>query len=191
MPGRAGRGCNPCASGRYGFYPLASAHRETVPGPASGARLFRRLRRNGKRCRRPRAAAHVLALQRLLKRENPANFEVFNLGAGRGSSVLEVIQSFEQVTGETLNYRIAPRRAGDVPEAWADTRKANAALGWQARFSLDEAVQSAWAWEKKIDNKARAAIGKAEGENETGTETHGDHQPGCAERPREQHAGRD
>ena len=108
------------------------------------------------------AEAHVLALQRLLKRENPANFEVFNLGAGRGSSVLEVIQSFERVTGETLNYRIAPRRAGDVPQAWADTRKANAALGWQARFSLDEAVQSAWEWEKKINNKTRLAIDKAE-----------------------------
>ena len=108
------------------------------------------------------AEAHVLALQRLLKRENPANFEVFNLGAGRGSSVLEVIQSFERVTGETLNYRIAPRRAGDVPRAWADTQKANAALGWQARFSLDEAVQSAWEWEKKISDKTRLAIGKAE-----------------------------
>ena len=75
---------------------------------------------------------------------------MFNLGAGRGTSVLEVIQSFERVTGETLNYRIAPRRAGDVPAAWADTQKANAALGWQARFSLDEAVQSAWEWEKKM-----------------------------------------
>ena len=99
------------------------------------------------------AEAHVLALRRLIKRENPADFEVFNLGAGRGISVLEVIQSFERVTGERLNYRIAARRPGDVPQAWADTRKANTALGWQARFSLDEAVQSAWEWEKKIRKK--------------------------------------
>ena len=99
------------------------------------------------------AEAHVLALQRLLKRENRTNFEVFNLGAGRGSSVLEVIHSFERVTGERLNYRIAARRPGDVPQAWADTRKAREALGWQARFSLDEAVQSAWEWQKKISKR--------------------------------------
>lgn len=96
------------------------------------------------------AKAHVTALQRLLKGANSSNFEVFNLGTGKGSSVLEVIQSFERVSGEKLNYRIAPRRDGDVIQAYADTKKANEVLGWRAESTLDDAVKSAWDWEKKI-----------------------------------------
>ncbi|KPM31287.1 UDP-glucose 4-epimerase [Croceitalea dokdonensis DOKDO 023] len=96
------------------------------------------------------AKAHVAALQRLLTAKNDTNFEVFNLGTGTGSSVLEVIQSFERVSGEKLNYRIAPRREGDVIQAYADTAKANEVLGWKAASTLDDAMESAWNWEKKI-----------------------------------------
>lgn len=96
------------------------------------------------------AKAHVMALERLLASRNTSNYEVFNLGTGTGSSVLEVIQSFERVSGRKLNYSIADRRAGDVVSAYADTRLANEELGWKATHSLDDAVASAWAWEQKI-----------------------------------------
>jgi len=96
------------------------------------------------------ARAHVAALQRLLKGENESNYEVFNLGTGKGSSVLEVIQSFERVSGEKLNYKIVDRRPGDVIQAYADTKKANEVLGWKAKSSLDDAMKSAWEWEKIV-----------------------------------------
>ncbi|WP_338731701.1 UDP-glucose 4-epimerase GalE [Mangrovimonas cancribranchiae] len=96
------------------------------------------------------AKAHVVALERLLKNNNKAHYEVFNLGTGKGSSVLEVINSFEKVSGETLNYKIADRREGDVIAAYADTERANSELGWRAKLSLDEALLSAWNWQKKI-----------------------------------------
>nr|WP_297789310.1 UDP-glucose 4-epimerase GalE [uncultured Allomuricauda sp.] len=96
------------------------------------------------------AKAHVAALQRLLKGKNKDNYEVFNLGTGTGSSVLEVIQSFERVSGEKLNYKIVDRRPGDITQAYADTKKANEVLGWKAKSSLDDAMKSAWEWEKII-----------------------------------------
>ncbi|MCR9226488.1 MAG: UDP-glucose 4-epimerase GalE [Flavobacteriaceae bacterium] len=98
------------------------------------------------------AKAHVAALQRLLKDENETNYEVFNLGTGTGSSVLEVIQSFERVSGEKLNYKIVERRPGDVIQAYADTKRANEVLGWKAKSNLDDAMKSAWAWEKIVRN---------------------------------------
>ena len=96
------------------------------------------------------AKAHVKALQRLLNGENDGNYEVFNLGTGTGSSVLEVIQSFERVSGQKLNYKVVGRREGDVVQAYADTAKANRVLGWKAESTLDEAMMSAWEWEKKV-----------------------------------------
>ena len=96
------------------------------------------------------AKAHVVALERLLQSKNKSNFETFNLGTGKGSSVLEVIQSFERVTGLKLNYKIADRRAGDVIAAYADTSKANNELGWKAELTLDDAMKSAWKWEQNI-----------------------------------------
>lgn len=96
------------------------------------------------------AKAHVKALKRLLEGKNPENYEVFNLGTGKGSSVLEVIQSFERVSGEKLNYKIVDRRPGDIISAYADTTKANEVLGWKSQFTLDEAMKSAWDWERKI-----------------------------------------
>lgn len=98
------------------------------------------------------AKAHVIALQRLLERHNTTNYEVFNIGTGTGSSVLDVIKSFEKVSGQKLNYKIAPRRAGDVTEAFADTTRSKEVLGWTSELTLDDAMRSAWNWEKKIRN---------------------------------------
>jgi UDP-glucose 4-epimerase len=98
------------------------------------------------------AKAHVVALKRLLDKSNVSNYEVFNIGTGKGSSVLEVIQSFEKVSGLKLNYKIAPRRSGDVIQAYADTTKSNNELGWKATLSLDDAMRTAWNWEKQIRN---------------------------------------
>ncbi len=96
------------------------------------------------------AKAHVVALKRLLDGKNIDNYEVFNVGTGKGSSVLEVIQSFEKVSGKKLNYKIVDRRAGDITSAYADTTKANQILGWKSEYTLDEAMRSAWDWEQKI-----------------------------------------
>jgi UDP-glucose 4-epimerase len=96
------------------------------------------------------AEAHVVALERILTRTSTDAYEMFNLGTGKGSSVLEVIESFERVSGQKLIYEIGKRRSGDVIAAYADTTKANEVLGWKTKRSLDEAVASAWAWEKKI-----------------------------------------
>lgn len=98
------------------------------------------------------AKAHVVALQRLLESNNTSNYEYFNLGTGKGSSVLEVIQSFERVSGEKLNYKIANRREGDVISAYADTKKANQILGWKAESTLDDAMKSAWKWQKSLNS---------------------------------------
>lgn len=100
------------------------------------------------------AEAHVRALERLLKNEGKSNYEVFNLGTGMGNSVLEMIQAFESATGEDLPYRMAPRREGDVVAAYADTQKANKVLGWKAKRSLEEALSSAWDWEKRQKSEA-------------------------------------
>jgi UDP-glucose 4-epimerase len=96
------------------------------------------------------AKAHVIAMQRLLHKKNIDKVETFNLGTGTGSSVLEVIHSFEKVSGQKLNYKIVGRREGDITEAYANTDKANTVLGWKAALSLDESLASAWKWEQKI-----------------------------------------
>jgi len=99
------------------------------------------------------AKAHVIAMQRLLNKKNTDSVETFNLGTGKGSSVLEVIQSFEKVSGQKLNYKIVGRREGDITEAYANTDKANSILGWKTQSSLEEALASAWNWERKIRNR--------------------------------------
>ena len=96
------------------------------------------------------AKAHVIAMQRLLNKKNMDSVEIFNLGTGKGSSVLEVIQSFEKVTGQKLNYKIVGRREGDITEAYANTDKANTILGWKTTLNLDDSLKSAWKWEQKI-----------------------------------------
>ena len=96
------------------------------------------------------AKAHVIALKRLLSEQYETAFEVFNIETGTGSSVLEVVESFERVSNQKLNYKIVERRKGDVISAYADTTKANTILGWKATSTLDEAMLSAWKWEQKI-----------------------------------------
>src|SRR6478609_2596435 len=96
------------------------------------------------------AKAHVVALQRLLNKKNTAKVETFNLGTGKGSSVLEVVNAFEKVSGQKLNYQIVGRREGDITSAYANTDKANEVLGWKAKSTLEDSLTSAWKWEQKI-----------------------------------------
>lgn len=96
------------------------------------------------------AKAHVVALQRLIDKKNVEKLEVFNVGTGKGSSVLEVITAFEKVSGQKLPYKIVGKREGDITEAYANTDKANTVLGWKAQSNLEEALASAWKWEQKI-----------------------------------------
>ena len=96
------------------------------------------------------AQAHVVALERLLDDQQETNYEVFNLGTGTGNSVLEVIHSFEKVSGVDLPYKITGRREGDITAAYADTTKANEVLKWKAEKSLDDALESVWKWQQKI-----------------------------------------
>ena len=99
------------------------------------------------------AKAHVVTLDRIFSNEMESNFEVFNLGTGIGYSVLDVINSFERTSGGKLNYAFAPRREGDVPELYADPKKANEILGWKAELSLDDMTFSSWNWEKQLRGK--------------------------------------
>lgn len=94
------------------------------------------------------AKAHLSAMDRLLENQQDADYEVFNIGTGKGSSVLEVIQAFERVSGMKLNSSTGPRRAGDVTQVYASTALANDKLGWKAECTLEEALDSAWKWEK-------------------------------------------
>lgn len=98
------------------------------------------------------AVSHVAAMKRLLNKQNRSNYEVFNVGTGEGTSVFEVLRSFEKVNGIKVNHQVVSRRPGDVISVYADTTKANEVLGWKAERSLDEALASAWKWEKKIRN---------------------------------------
>ena len=96
------------------------------------------------------AKAHVVAITRMVECKNKQKYEIFNVGTGNGVSVLELVQSFERVNELKLNYKIAPRRPGDVVAIWADTTLANEELGWRAERSLDDTLRSAWAWEKNV-----------------------------------------
>ena len=96
------------------------------------------------------AKAHVVALDRLFKGENKDRYEVFNLGSGSGYSVLEIIKSFQRVTGIKLKFKIVDRREGDIEKIWADTTKATNILKWQTASTLDEIMLTAWNWEKEM-----------------------------------------
>lgn len=97
--------------------------------------------------------AHVTAIKRLLNNKNKKNIEIFNLGTGRGVSVMEVIKAFNKATGSPLRFKIVARREGDVEKVFADTSFANAELGWKAEKGLEETLLSAWNWEKKLRKK--------------------------------------
>jgi UDP-glucose 4-epimerase len=97
------------------------------------------------------ADAHVVALERLLQSKNETSVEVFNVGTGTGSSVMEVIKTFEKVSEKPLPYKIVGRREGDVIEAYANTDKANNVLGWKAKYTMEDALRSAWKWQMKLN----------------------------------------
>ena len=96
------------------------------------------------------AHAHTLALQYLLDNKNKTNCDIFNLGTGNGVTVLEVIKAFEEVSGQKLNYKIGPRRPGDVIAIYANNNLARTALGWDIKYDLKEMMRTAWAWEQKV-----------------------------------------
>ena len=96
------------------------------------------------------AKAHIIALNRLLKNKNKAKFEFFNIGTGKGSSVLDVINAFEKATNKKVDYKIVDRRPGDVTSAYADTSLANNELGWKAKLGLEEALASSWKWQESL-----------------------------------------
>ena len=99
------------------------------------------------------AKAHVFAVGRMLESKMKADCEIFNIGTGKPVSVLELVNSFERVNGLKLNYKFAPRRAGDVTAIWADPTLANEEMGWKAERSVDETLAAAWAWEKHLAGK--------------------------------------
>lgn len=99
------------------------------------------------------AKAHVVALDRMLGNKSDEKVEIFNLGTGRGVSVLELIKVFEKVSGEKLNYKIVERRAGDIEKIWAEPSHANTVLGWTAKENIEDTMSSAWKWQKKLREK--------------------------------------
>jgi len=98
------------------------------------------------------AKAHVVAINRLLNNKQKASYEYFNVGTGEGYSVMQLVKTFMEVTGVDLKYQITGRREGDIEKIWADTTYANQELGWQAEKSLEETLESAWEWEKRVRN---------------------------------------
>lgn len=93
------------------------------------------------------AKAHVVALERMLKGANKNSYEFFNLGSGKGLSVLEIVKTFEKVSKTKLNFRIVDRRPGDVEKIYADTSFANTELGWAATLGIEAMMESAWKWQ--------------------------------------------
>ena len=98
------------------------------------------------------ARAHVAAVRRMIDGKNKEKYEIFNIGTGRGVSVLELVHRFEEANGVKTNSKIPGRRAGDIIAIWADPTLANTELGWKAERSLDETLRAAWAWEKHLRN---------------------------------------
>ena len=99
------------------------------------------------------AKAHVCAVKRLMDKKTAENVEVFNLGTGRGLSVLEIVNTFQKVTGVNLPYKIVGRREGDIEQVWADPAKANNILGWRADTPTEQVLASAWKWELHLKEK--------------------------------------
>jgi len=97
------------------------------------------------------AEAHVFAVNRLINDEQNESFEVFNIGTGNGSSVLEVIHAFEKANGISVPHKIGPRRAGDVIQVWAETTKVENVLGWKAKRDLETMLKDAWNWQTKLN----------------------------------------
>ncbi|WAC39803.1 UDP-glucose 4-epimerase GalE [Pedobacter sp. SL55] len=96
------------------------------------------------------AKAHVSAIKRLEKKAAKERYEIFNIGTGKGYSVLEVIAAFKKTTQQKLDYKIGPRRAGDIAKIYGDVTKAEQVLGWKAKLGIEEMMASAWKWEKYV-----------------------------------------
>ena len=99
------------------------------------------------------AKAHVCAVDRMMADKMKEPYEIFNIGTGKPVSVMELVNAFQEVNGVKLNYKIAPRRAGDVTAVWADPSKANKELGWKAQRTIEETLKAAWTWELFIAHK--------------------------------------
>lgn len=99
------------------------------------------------------AKAHVVAIDRMIENKSNDKVEIFNLGTGNGVSVLELVKTFEKVTGKKLNYKIVGRRQGDIEKIWADPVKANTVLGWKAKENIEDTMLSAWNWQLKLREK--------------------------------------
>lgn len=104
------------------------------------------------------ASAHTKALLYTMEGRNTSNCEVFNLGSGNGVTVLELINSFEKISQQKLNYKIGPRRAGDVIAVYADNSKAQKELGWQPEYSQEEMMDTAWRWELTLRNESQVHL---------------------------------
>ena len=89
-------------------------------------------------------------MERILEGKNEERVEVFNVGTGKGVSVLELINTFEKCTGVKLNYKITGRRMGDIEKVWGNVDKANNVLGWRAVHSLEDSLSSAWKWQQRL-----------------------------------------
>lgn len=96
------------------------------------------------------AKAHVVAVERMLSGKSKSDYEIFNIGTGNGVSVMELLTRFQAVNGVKVNYKIAPRRDGDITAIWADPTLANEELGWSATRNLDDTLAATWAWEKSV-----------------------------------------
>lgn len=101
------------------------------------------------------AEAHVAALKYSINNTNPSLYDTFNLGTGLGNTVLELVKTFEKVSGSPLPYTIGPRRAGDIVAVWADVKKSQSLLGWKAHRSLESALQDAWNWQLQLATRSK------------------------------------
>ena len=99
------------------------------------------------------AKAHVVAMKRMLEKEDTNPIEIFNLGTGKGLSVLQLIDSFQRSTGVTVPHKIGERRSGDIEQIWAEPAKANKILGWKADTPIEETMRNAWAWQCRLKEK--------------------------------------
>jgi len=99
------------------------------------------------------ANAHILALQYLLDGKSKNNYEIINLGTGNGITVLEAVKAFEKVSGKKLNYKIAPRREGDVEAIYSDSSKAEKLLGWKPKYNIEQMMDSAWKWQLNLSKE--------------------------------------
>ena len=100
------------------------------------------------------AKAHVAAIKRMEEGKSATNYDVFNIGTGKGTTVLEIINAFEKSTGEKVNYIIGPRREGDIEKIYGDVTKSETELGWKAALNVDDMMKSAWEWEKYIQKNS-------------------------------------